>query len=200
MTAFSALAPADFQAAVLRLFPRGRAWLRDLGGVLAGYAGGIGDALFRLHVASVQLLDAESLPARTLRLLPEFEADYGLPDSCSPGEATLVQRRAALLAKMQATGGQSAAYYIGVARALGYAVTITTWKPFELGRTPLGSPLASSDWRFAWRVNAPQVTVRRFTLGQSALGEPLWSIGNTELQCRLAKIQPAHGVLWFQYS
>jgi uncharacterized protein YmfQ (DUF2313 family) len=118
----------------------------------------------------------------------------------------MLQRRSALLAKIASSpGGQSAAYYIGVAAALGYTITITTWEPPQLGsgfvlRGDTGIALVDWRWRFAWRVNAPQITVRRFTLGVSALPEPFWTIGNTQLQCRLSKLAPAYGVLWFKYS
>lgn len=199
MTAFSQLSDRDFGAAALRLFPRGHAWAYQAGSMLVSFSKAIGDCLFQLHAAEVDFLEVESNPATAVQLLPDFMADYGLPDSCSPAVQTVAEQRASLLAKIASIGGQSEAYFIGVAAALGYAITITTWRPFQFG-SPFGRPLVNGQWRFAWQVNAPSITVRRFTLGVSAFREPFWTIGNTELQCRLGKIAPAYGVLWFNYS
>ena len=204
MTWFSNLTAADYATGVQGLFPRGRAWTRATGSVMATLFQAIADCLFILHQFVVLWLETESFPADAIQCLPDFEADYGLPDSCSPSSPTMVQRRSALMAKIAGSpGGQSMTYFIGVAAALGYTITITTWDLFSLGPSANlgpGANLVSSAWRFAWRVNAPSITVQRFTLGLSTLPEPLWTIGNTQLQCRLSKIQPAHGVLWFQYS
>jgi uncharacterized protein YmfQ (DUF2313 family) len=206
MSFWSSLTGDDFAAAQQGLLPRGRAWPRRTGSVLTAFCQALADCLFLLHTWCTLFLELESFPATANQLLPDFEADYGLPDSCSPAGATILQRRSALLAKIASSpGGQSAAYFIGVAAALGYTITITTWKPAALGpgfvlRGDTGITLVSAAWRFAWRVNAPQITVQRFTLGVSQLPEPLWTIGNTQLECRLRKIAPAYGVLWFKYS
>ena len=77
---------------------------------------------------------------------------------------------------------------------------ITTWRVSVLGGMTLGDPMCATPWRFAWQVNAPDITVQYFGLGVSALGEPFWTISNTELECRIAKIQPAYGVLWFNFG
>ena len=200
MTPFSQLADADFVAGVQNLLPRGRAWSRSLTATITGFVGGIADAVFGVHQSAVQLLEVESDPAQTIELLGDWETDYGLPDTCSPPNPTIADRRAALLAKISEIGGQSAAYYESVAAAFGYAITITTWRPFCTGVSAAGDPCCNASWRFAWQINAPQVTVRWFRAGVSAAGEPLWSTGNAELECRIGKIAPAHGVLLFQFS
>jgi uncharacterized protein YmfQ (DUF2313 family) len=196
---FSALSDSDFVAGVQGLLPRGRAWTHSLTATLTGLVGGIADGVFSVHQSAVRLLEVESDPAQCVELLPDFETDYGLPDSCSPASPSLVQRRASLLAKIATIGGQSASYYISVAAALGYSITITTFQPFVAGISTAGSPACNAAWRFAWQINAPQISASYFEAGVSAAGDPLWSIGNTELECRIRKIAPAHGVLWFQY-
>jgi uncharacterized protein YmfQ (DUF2313 family) len=200
MTFWSSLSTADFGAAVQALMPRGRAWPRFAGTVQQAVAQAVGDCLFAFHALCALWLDTESFPDTAQQCLPDWETDYGLPDSCSPAGATVLQRRTALMAKIAASpGGQTMAYYIGVAAALGYTITITTWPPFTFG-SAFGGALVGPLWNFAWRVNAPTITVKRFTFGTSHFGEPFWTIDNTELQCRLGKIAPAYGVLWFQYS
>jgi uncharacterized protein YmfQ (DUF2313 family) len=206
MTFLASLTAGDFATAQQQLLPRGRAWPRRAGTVIQAVSQALGDCLYQLHAAGVAFLETESFPATAYYLLPDFEADYGLPDVCSPAPSTVLQRRGALMAKIASSpGSQTKAYFIGVAAALGYAITITTWDVFTPGAgavIPYGGSTAivSTDWRFAWQVNAPTITVHRFTPGASALPEPMWSIGNTELQCRIRKLAPSYGVLWFAYG
>ena len=198
MTAFSGYTAAGFQAGVQRLLPRGRAWPRGLSSMLAAFAGAIGDTAYQLHAQMVLLLDVESDPAQAVQLLPDWETDYGLPDPCTPANPSIGQRHAALLAKIAGIGGQSAAYYIGVAASFGYTITITTWAVF----TPFSSPwdpVTGAAWRFAWQVNAPSITFADFTPFSSPW-DPLWTISDTTLECRLRAIAPGYGVLWFNYA
>ena len=200
-TPFSAYTAAGFQRAVQALLPRGRAWPRTLDTTLAGVAGGIGDTFYGLHAEMVQLLDVESDPAQAVQLLADWEKDYALPDPCMAPNPSLGQRHAALLAKIAGIGGQSTEYLISVAAALGYTITITTWTPPVYGVGEYGvSEYLGTDWRFAWRVNAPTVTVSYAKYGASVYGDPFWSISDTALECRLRAIGPAYGVLWFQYG
>jgi uncharacterized protein YmfQ (DUF2313 family) len=179
--AFSALTADDFSRATLALLPRGRAWPRRPGTWLAALCAAIGDCLFSIHAYCVLLLDTESDPAKTTLLLPEWEDDFGLPDSCSSASQTVAERQSALLAKIAASpGGQSATYFTSVSQALGYTITITTFDLFTFDKTPFGSPLLMPGWRFAWRVTAPSAA--------------------SDLACRLSKLAPAYGVLLFQYS
>lgn len=198
MQQFSELTSDDFVAGVQGLLPTGRAWPRDPTATQAKFFGGIADDLFALHQAEVLLLDVESEPSEAVQLLPEWETDYGLPDPCTPAAATLTQRRAALLTKITTLGGQSAAYYISVAAALGYAVTITTWRAFDGWSSPW-DPVTDARWRFAWQVNAPAITVDWF-IGWSSPWDPMWAISDTELDCRLGSIAPAYSKLWIQYG
>lgn len=198
MTPFSALAASDFQHQVLSLLPRGRAFLRTLTTTLAALCGAIGDCFFQFHQLVVLFLDVESDPAQTNELLPDWEADYGLPDACTIGAGTLAQRRAALLSKIASTGGQSAAYLISVASALGFPISITTFQPSDTWSSPW-APATTIAWRFVWAVTAPTVLVT-YTDAWGSPWDPLWAVDNTELACRLTKIAPAYSEFWINYG
>lgn len=198
MTPFSRYTAAGFQAGVQRLLPPGRAWPRRLTTTLAAFAGAIGDTFYQLHTQMVLLLDVESDPAQAVQLLPDWEADYGLPDPCTPPNPSINQRHAALLAKIAGIGGQSAAYFIGVAKQLGYTITITTWEAWSCWDSPW-LPVVAIDWRFAWQVNAPTITVQYFTPFSSPW-DPLWTISDTTLECRLRQIAPGYGIMWVNYG
>lgn len=196
---FLALAPDDFRQAVGGAIPRGYAWTVSPDTVQGQTWAGIGASLQALHARAGVLSEQESDPAITLELLADWERAYGLPDQCTPLNATIQQRQAALVGRIASQGGQSIAYYVIVAAALGFEITITEFHQFRVGM-PVGKPLCGQPWIYAWRVNAPTATMQYFRVGKSAVGEPLRNWGNGELQCRLAQIAPAHTVLIFNYG
>ena len=139
-----------------------------------------------VQAAAGQLSEIETVPSTTTVLLPYWNYDYGLPDCCVPAGATLGQQRAALLAKIAAVGGQSQPYYVSVAAALGWAITITQGAP--------GS--------FTWTIHAAATApASLFDVGDSGVGDYLYNIGtNAQLECVMNRIKPAHTILLFLYS
>jgi uncharacterized protein YmfQ (DUF2313 family) len=200
MIDFVTLTLADFLRAIQGLLPPGPAWPRDDDAVLTQVVQGVNDAVYAHHRATLVLSEVEADPHFTTDLLPDWENDYGLPDPCTPLNATLEQRRLALLAKMRARGGQSPAYFISVADALGYTITIQRFFPFRVSAGRIGDPLYGQGWIFAWRVHAPTTSVVPFRVGRSAAGEPLRSWGNTQLECVLRRIAPANTIVQFAYG
>lgn len=189
----------DYARAMASLLPRGPAWPRDAGSSLIALMGALAPTYQRSNASASALLPDVS-PATTYNFLAEWEETLGLPDPCTPLNPSTAQRRAAILAKFIGSGGQSAPYMISVAAALGYAVTITEYSTFRLGVSTLGFPLCGPGWESVWQVNAPTITVSYFQLGIGVLGDPFWATGNTQLECRLNAIKPAHTKLIFKYS
>jgi uncharacterized protein YmfQ (DUF2313 family) len=141
----------------------------------------------------------DAFPVAPVELLPEWEATLGLPDPCVGLSPTLQARQQQVAARFIAGGGQSTAYFISVAAALGYTITITQFTPLTFGN-PFGLPFAGDAWAHAWRVNAPTFTIERFTFGRDTFGEPFSTWGNNVLQCELQRLAPAQTVLIFSYS
>jgi len=56
------------------------------------------------------------------------------------------------------------------------------------------------EYPFAWRVNAPAVTITYAVAGRAAAGDPLASWGNKSLECRLSQMKPAESILLFGYG
>ena len=144
-----------------------------------------GQSFADLHAVAYQLSEVETIPEETIELLPNWNLDFGLPDCCTPLGATLAQQRAALLAKIASVGGQSKAYFIAVAAALGWTITIDEGAPSS----------------FAWTVHAAVVAPPvLFRAGASRAGDLLELLTpNTQLECVLRQIAPAHTVLTFSY-
>ena len=172
----------DYAQAMANLLPRGAAWSRDPSSTLMNLLRALAPTYVRSGVAAANLI-WDTSPETTTNFVVEWEETLGLPDKCTPPNPTLEQRKAAILAKFIGTGGQSIPYFIGVAAALGFPITITE----------LSTP-------YHWQINAPTVNASYFMLGTGSLNDYFWTIGNTELECRLRAIMPAHTVLTFVYS
>lgn len=190
----------EYAALLKNLLPPGKAFPRepgtDLEKVLLGCA-----AEFERVEARGDELAIDVNPLDTNELLPDWERSAGLPDTCSGVlENTLQGRRAALIAKLTSTGGQSEAYFIEVAKNLGYEITISTFNPFRVGLSAVGDALTNEAWQYAWEINAPETTVVSFRVGLSAVGEALRTWGNGALECKIRQLAPAHTVPIFTYG
>jgi uncharacterized protein YmfQ (DUF2313 family) len=191
---------ADFLAAYHALMPRGAAWSREPGRVLDGVLSAMASRMAAQQTRVVSLGDVESFPPLATELLSEWERAYGLPDPCVGAGQTLQERRLAVVARIIAQGGQSRAYFIGVAAALGFAITITEFRPFVFGQSSFGDPFYDTEAAFRWRVNAPDITTIFFRFGESAFGEPFERASNAALECVMTRLKPAHTVVEFSYG
>ena len=183
---------ADYAAHLLALRPAGPAWAPEDDHLFAA-----AEECARAHNRAVALVD-ESDPRLTTELLADWERVAGLPDACTGPLATLQERRAALVARLTSIGGQSRAYFIALAAALGYTVTITEYRPYHVN-SHVNDPLNSELWTFVWQVNAAINTVRRFVV-TSGVNEPLATWGNQLLECVIRRLAPAHTKVLFAYS
>jgi len=142
----------------------------------------------------------EADPRTTSELLSDWERVLGLPDACAPLSATVQERRNAVVARLTSIGGQRAAYYIGLAKPLGYAVTISDYRPFRAGRSCAGDELTNEPWIHWWMVRAPETTTFDFKAGVSCAGEPVRSWGAAPLECLIKRFKPAHTDVIFAYG
>lgn len=189
---------ADYLAALQSLLPRGKVWPRDPDDTQTKSLAGLAPTYMRQNARSNQLL-VDAFPSSTIELLPEWEATLGLPDPCAGLSPTIYVRRAQVVARVKALGGQSILYFIGLALALGYTVTITQFVPARVGQARVGQPLCGPDWAHAWQVNTQLNTVVRSRVGTSKVGEPLAYWSNAVLECELRQFMPAHTVIIFSY-
>jgi len=188
---------ADYQAELLALLPRGGAWEMEPDSVLAGLHGAVAEELARIDGRAAALIE-EMDPRTTFELLIDWERAFGLPDPCTDAADTVPERQAVLHEKVTRIGGQSAAYYIALAARLGYAITITEYRPHYVS-SPVDYPLYDDDWWFVWQVNAPEETVT-YHLVDGGVDEPLADWGNDILECAIGRLKPAHTHVIFAYG
>lgn len=189
----------EYARVLLALLPRGRIWPREAGSTVATVVSGLSPTPARLDARALELL-TDAFPPTALELLPEWERSLGLPDPCSGAATTIQGRRAQVVARLIAVGGQSVPYFIAYAATLGFTVTVEEFAPARAGVLRAGDALLGEAWAHTWRIHAPAETVTYFRAGLSAAGEPLAAWGNAVLGCVLQRVKPAHTILQIAYG
>lgn len=112
------------------------------------------------------------------------------------------QRLAAVLFKINATGGLSIPYFTQLAKSAGYTITIDEPQPFRAGVNRAGDRLAREDIMFVWTVNVQSSSqvVWRFRAGASAAGERLSHFSDSVIESIFQDLKPAHTAVRFTYQ
>lgn len=223
--------PRDAEAfthAFLAKLPLGEIWPRTKDAWPYKVARALMGVVARWAERTAYYLVVEAFPPTSFQLLPDWERVLGLPDPCLTAAQTLDERRQAVREKLQRRpGGQSRAYFIGIARRLGYhvdgpspfgvpltlpasmgrlsQVRIREFRPFMCGVSRCGEPewtLAPPEMRFVWIVTVPGQRLTWWRFGSAMCGEdPHLSIARAEdLECILHKLKPVHTNLIFSYT
>lgn len=172
----------SYVAQLAALLPPGKLWRSLLATpLIQALLLALADGLARFDQA-LTALGIESDPRTTSELLPEWEQATGLPDNCLVDGGSTEQRRAAVVARLVATGGASEEYFLGLAAAYGYAGAI--------------SYPALHTWRFE---TATEVALVNMTCNGDC-NDALQSYGNQQLECLLNRAKPAHTVLEIAYG
>jgi uncharacterized protein YmfQ (DUF2313 family) len=182
-----------------QLLPPGKAWTLKPDGNLARLLAALGVELGKLELRACELLE-EINPRTSVELLSNWETVLGLPGECGTLAETLAGRQFAAHAKLIATAGQSPAYFVMVAEAIGFAIEIEEYEPFRVGRGRAGDRLNGEEWQFAWTVHAPEFTPRFLRSGEGSVGDPLISFDNAPLACVLQELRPVHTVLLVSFD
>ena len=189
-----------------QLLPPGAAWPRDPDATLTQLLAAIAAEFARLDDRAERLVE-EADPRTALELLPDWERLAGLPDACTGVLPTTVpERRAAIVTKLTARGGQSSAYLTALAATLGYPIAITELAALRSGGR-CGTRANSAAWGFAFRVDLlppagsvdPSIVDRRLRAGAGRAGERLRSYGSPALECVIRRAAPAHAAVIFAY-
>lgn len=171
-----------------QLLPPGRLWNLEPSSTLSKLFLGIAEELARVDARGLVLIE-ESDPRTASETLAEWERMLGLPDEdVLEVPATTEARRQAIVSKLLKTGGQSRAYYIALAAAAGYVVTIYDeygLELFRVNRGRIGDRLYGPAWAHTWKVTV-----------QPPAGSALT---HAELERIIRHVAPAHTVVIFEY-
>lgn len=217
-----------FTHALLAKLPLGEIWPRFRDTPLYRTVRGLAGVVERWAQRTARFLIVEAFPPRSSDLLPDWERVLGLPEPCLPAAQTLDERRAAVLEKLQRRpGSQSRAYFVDVARRLGYhqdepsphavpaevafeagrlnRVRIQEFRPVMCGVTECGNPewrLAPPEMRFTWVVTVPgeRLSWWRFSAAETGVDPHLTIARADDLECLLGRLKPLHTNLIFNYT
>ena len=195
-----ALIDTDYLHQLQALLPHGPAWPQDDTAAPTRLLAALATELARVDGRAMQLVE-EADPRTVAELFADWERVTGLPDACAVafgGDQSMSQRRAALVGRLTTMGGQSSAYYVGLAAALGYAITISEFSEFSVNDN-VEHALYGAAWNFAWQVNAALNTVTEFTI-DSTVDDPLAAWGNALLECVINRLKPAQTTVLFSYT
>ena len=184
---------------LLRLFPLrlGEDFDADVE-LEADYLDGLEDMVTQLHE---DLLG----PTPSAETVLRREAMFGI---IPPYGSTLDERRAAVAAAWQRTGGLSPTYFTSLAAAMGYTVTIEDMRPFEAGIGMAGYPIWDEGIKWCWtvRISSPAIDpvyfVGKTAAGYNAAGDPYlwtWDVIGGRLESLFNKLKPPGGVVLFIY-
>ena len=190
----------DYLRQLQVLLPPGPAWPKDDAATLTRLLDALATELSRVDGRAQKLIE-EADPRTVAELFADWERVAGLPDPCAQafgGDQTIAQRRAALVGRLTTLGGQSPAYFIGLAAALGYAITITEFRAHCVNDN-VEQPLYDAAWNFAWQVNAALNTVTDIVV-ESPVEDPIAAWGNALLECVIKRLKPAHTAVLFSYT
>jgi uncharacterized protein YmfQ (DUF2313 family) len=190
----------DWTRTLVDLLPRGAVWPRDPATVLWRFWMAIADEMMAIQRRDCDLL-AESYPCGAVELLPDWERVLGLPDECTDQQDwPLTSRQAFVCAKLAAQGGASRNYFIELAAAYGYTISITEHEPWRIGCRDfcdcyVGEPVS---W---WTVSAVSLPVTHSTVGCWQMGEDICVVhGADVLECIIRRAAPANTLVTFAYT
>ena len=207
----------DYAELLQSLLPLGQAWPRDYDSAMMKTVRGLSGIWGDIEIRASKLLEIESNPRTTTEMLADWERNWALPNPCLTDPPTaLDERRAALVFKMTEIGGQSRQFFIDVAEAYGFEITITEYAPYMTGVSQVGDTrgydpadpdhyhwtLGPAENRFYWTVHVNAAKFTYFHCNSSQCGvDRLLRIGiASDLECILDKLKPAHTDIVFDYS
>lgn len=185
---------ADYQAHLLALRPPGPAWATEDAHLAAAAA-----ECAREHNRAVDLVN-EADPRTTYELLADWERVAGLPDPCTPADASIEARRLSLVQRLTMLGGASRQYFIDLAAALGYpGATVTEFRPFTCASECEDSLTQAPNWPHTWQLNLAETRITNMTC-TSACNAALRSWGDFTIECVVRRLRPAQTHVLFAYG
>ncbi|MBS9720166.1 DUF2313 domain-containing protein [Tianweitania sp. BSSL-BM11] len=197
--ALSKPAVDDLLPAGLSLWPRGAAWGTPDGvapstdSVLAGFTRALLGAFADLY-ASLWQLTNESRSRTLVNSLPDWEADFALPEPCITEPQTEAERRRHLEHKVAAQGAISPEDFVRLAAQFGFVVAIEEPEAFRSGTSRCGelAEVANVALEQQWVVHVLDVPFEQFQTGIGEAGVTrLLDFDMGDLQCLFRRAAPA---------
>lgn len=157
-----------------------------------------GKAFDRVQYKATQILNAVT-PNQAGDMLVDWERVCGIVTDLSLPFSVRVKT---VLGVLNAVGGLSIPYFIRLAAAIGYEISISELTPFRAGENRVGDELLTADSIFCWQVNIKEASqlVTRFYAGSSLAGERLSFYQDPIIEGLFDDLKPAHTAVRFTYG
>jgi uncharacterized protein YmfQ (DUF2313 family) len=188
---------ADYQQALLLTAPPGKAYSTNPLSVWGRIVGAHADGFARIDAACDALL-AEADPRQAAQMLPEWQYLTGVPEPGTGSGLTTAQLRAQVVAKVIAIGGQTVPYFTAIAAALGFTITISTYRVARIG-AHIGDLMYGVDWAYAWLVTVTAAPTG-FTVPPGPAPRGASAAPANVLEVFFHEYEPAIGALLFDYG
>lgn len=195
-----AMTADQYLAQLQALLPSGAAWTREPDADLTNAMLAIATELARVDARLDDLVNEGDVRTAT-ELMTDWERVLGLPDDCMANTVlTLAQRRLLALQRLVEEGGQSAAYFIGLAELLGEpGCTVSEFRPMNCNDN-CNSALGSAADRFTWRFNIPHAPANLRPINCNDNCNSAMQIYTPSLpECPIRERKPAHTQVLFTY-
>lgn len=191
----------DYRFQMTALLPPGPAWeqaaIPELGMVLDGLV-----PEFARIDARAGDLAVELVPSGVRELLPDWERVLGLPDPCLGGEGSFSERRAEVVRRFGEVGRQDPAYFVEIARKLGYPdAWVEEFRAPRFGRARCGlSRFGTRRQQFLWTFHLGERRPGGARFGVTQWGERFGANPNNIIECVVRRYRPAHTHVIFEYQ
>ena len=182
------------------LLPGGKAWNKYDDSSLTEFLYGEAEEFARVDTR-VDDLGTERDTRTTDELLTDHEIDFGIPNDCFNLNTTNRLRRQAIYSQLLTTGRQDKQYFIDIAAALGYTVTITEYVPCLCGLAYAGDPCGGYRVLSYWKVSIqyPDVAAGPYAKAFNIAFDSIYSADIEALYCIIRSLRPAHSTVIFDF-
>jgi uncharacterized protein YmfQ (DUF2313 family) len=179
----------DFTRLLMSLLPPSKFgfFTRSLYSDSYKYYKGVATEFVRVDQRMQDLL-YEALPSYINEMLEEWENEYGLPEAGFSLANTDDGRRAEIKAKFLEVGRQDVNYYIQIAEALGYTITIEEFSPAWMHVVTMGDPVGGQENLFYWKV---LIDLDYITSSSQ--------VNISKLIYKIKRVKPAHTMVLFDF-
>lgn len=176
---------SDHLLTLQQLLPQGDAWNQTnpetiMYGVLASQAIGLNNIEQQITDFLVELH-----PGLSTELLAEWLTELGLPGTCAAAPETDDEKRALAWATLTQTGGASKAYFIALAKRLGYTIGISNNYPAQ---------------PFVWTVTTPLERIITARHGEARHANKYITRSAGAIECVFENLKPAHTLIEWKYQ
>lgn len=171
----------DYKRVMIALAPQGVCWPAEEDANWVKLWEALAQEYARVNGRTNDLYN-EAFPDTTTELISSWERIVGLPDAFSNPDATLEERRQAVLFKLQARGGQTVVYIEDLIATLGYEAKVINGVPFRADLSHADDFLFDDTWAHIFIV-----------VVQNPVDNP------ELLEGRVRSVQPAHSKSIFLY-